>query len=71
MSYFDDFTLDVPADTGEYLNLLKEKFPHESDSIDKFDKTLLDIDICLKSGLYYMNGDVVKSCLTFLTNFWK
>jgi len=70
-SYFDDFTLDVPADADAYLKLLKEKFPHESDNLDKFDKTLSDIDVCLLSGLHYMNGEPGKALWAFISNFWK
>ena len=70
-AYHPDFTLEVPADIEEYLKLLKEKFPHESDNIDKFNKTLTNIDICMKIGLGFMLGEYGKAFFPFIKNFWR
>jgi len=70
-AYYPDFTLEVPADLGDYLKLLKEKFPHESDNIDKFNKTLTNIDKSYKAVYPFMVGEYGKGALGLITNFWR
>ena len=70
-AYSPDFMLDVPADVEAYLKLLKEKFPHEKDNIDKFDKTLTRIDKSYKASFYFMNGEYGKGVLASVKSFWS
>ena len=70
-AYYPDFTLEVPADLDEYIKLLKQTFPHESDNIDKFLVTLSKIEKSFKAMFPFMLGDYGKGILGVATNFWR
>ncbi len=69
-SLYPDFTLDVPADPEAYITLLKEKFPHETDGIDRLYKTLDNINRAMQSAMYFAYGQYGKGLLSSVKQFW-
>jgi len=65
---YPDYTVEVPADINEYLKLLKEKFPHESDGLDRLFNTLEKIDKATACGMHFSSREYAVGFLKMLMN---
>jgi len=60
----------VPADVGEYRDLLKQKWPQEAKGIDELFDHMAKLKRTLDLLLLVQEGKVFKSLFTLLTKPW-
>ncbi len=65
---YPDYTVEVPADINKYLKLLKEKFPHETEGLDKLFNTLEKIDTATACGMHFSNREYAVGLWKMLMN---
>jgi len=65
---YPDYTVEIPADINEYLKLLKEKFPHESDGLDRLFNTLEKFDRAMACGMHFSSREYAVGLLKMLMN---
>jgi all-trans-retinol 13,14-reductase len=54
---YPDETLEIPASVNKYIAMLKDKFPHEREGIDRFFKALDKIEIATECGMHFSNRE--------------
>jgi len=77
---YPDEILDVPAGADPYMALLKDKFPHEREGIDRFFKALDKIEIATRCAMHFSSREYalgifrtamnVRALATF-ARYWK